>query len=85
MKDAIAVIRDRYQLTIPEEIRRYLVWTGPQRVVRLILVSKNKFLVEPYRAETMSWQRIWQNLEKIKSLGRKTSLAEFIIADRTSH
>jgi len=82
MKDTIAVIRDRYQLTIPEEIRRALVWLDSQKVVRLVLVDKDKFLVEPYKGKAVDWRKIWRSLEKIKKQGKKISLAEFVVSDR---
>lgn len=85
MKDSIAIIRDRYQLTIPEEIRKYLAWTAPRKVVRLVLLAEDRFLVEPYSEEKINWQKIWQELAKIKRWGRKISLAEFVIKDRQSH
>ena len=85
MKDTIAVIRDRYQLTIPEEIRRALVWLDSQKVVRLVLVDKDKFLVEPYKGEAVNWQKIWRGLERIKKQGKKISLTEFVVSDRETH
>ncbi len=85
MKDSIAVIRDRYQLTIPEEIRRDLNWLEIQKVVRLVLIGEGRVLVEPYQANTPNWPEIWKSLEKIKGWGAKTDLANLVIADRASH
>lgn len=85
MTDAISVIRDRYQLTIPEAIRRELLWTSPRMAVRLILVDKEKITLEPYRAKMIDWREIFKNLGKIRRMGKKTSLAEFVIADRETH
>lgn len=85
MTDTISVIRDRYQLTIPEAIRRELLWTNPRMVVKVILVDKEKILLEPYQTKAINWQEIFKNLGKISKLGRKISLAEFVIADRETH
>ena len=85
MTDTISVIRDRYQLTIPEAIRRKLLWTSPRMVVRVILVDKEKILLEPYQTKAINWQEIFNNLGRIRKLGKKISLAEFVIADRETH
>ena len=82
MKDSIAVIRDRYQLTIPEEIRKNLSWLEAQKVVRWVLVDEDKVLVEPYRGSAVGWPEIWENLKKIKNWGAKSNLADFVVADR---
>ena len=85
MTDTISVIRDRYQLTIPEAIRRELIWASPKMAVRVLLVDKEKILLEPYQTKTINWQEIFKNLGKIRKLGKKISLAEFVIADRETH
>ena len=85
MSDTISVIRDRYQLTIPEAIRRELLWTSPRMVVKVILVDKEKILLEPYQTKVIKWQEIFMNLDKIRSWGKKISLAEFVVADRETH
>jgi len=85
MKDSLAIIRDRYQLTIPEEIRKNLSWLEAQKVVRWVLVGEDKVLVEPYQASAVSWPEIWENLKKIKNWGVKSNLANFVVADRARH
>ena len=85
MKDSLAIIRDRYQLTIPEEIRKNLNWLKTQKVVRWVLVGEDKVLVEPYQESAVSWPEIWENLKKVKNWGAKSNLADFVVADRASH
>jgi bifunctional DNA-binding transcriptional regulator/antitoxin component of YhaV-PrlF toxin-antitoxin module len=85
MEEAIAIIRERHQLTIPEQIRQGLLWLIPQTAVKIILINKNRFLVEPYQPKTFSWRRIWQEIKRLKTRGRNISLAEFVMTDRQSH
>jgi len=85
MEEAIAIIRERHQLTIPEQIRQGLLWLIPQTAVKIILINKERFLVEPYQPQTLSWRKIWQGLREIKRQGKKVALAEFVLADRASH
>jgi len=85
MKQVTAIIRDRYQLTIPEEIRSYLTWMATRKAVKIVLLDQEKFLVEPYWEKKIDWQEIWKRLEKAKTQGRKISLAKFIVEDREKH
>lgn len=85
MKQTTAIIRDRYQLTIPEEIRKYLTWVATQRAVKIVLLGQEKFLVEPYLEKKIDWQEVWKRLKKAKTQGRQISLAEFVVKDREKH
>jgi len=85
MRQTTAIIRDKYQLTIPDQIRKYLTWIGTQKVVKIVLLDQEKFLVEPYFEKVTDWQEIWRGLKKAKTQGRQISLSEFVIKDREKH
>ena len=82
MQQTTAIIRDRYQLTIPDQIRKYLTWIATQKVVKVVLLDQEKFLVEPYFERKTNWQEVWERLKKVKTQGRQISLASFIVKDR---
>lgn len=81
----LAIVRQRYQLTIPASLRKLLDWLEPQQVVKISAVDKEKVLVEPYRRKTTNWKNIYKNLDQIKEWAGKTSLSEFVIKDRGTH
>lgn len=85
MNEGLAIIRKRYQLTIPYPLRKMINWLRPQKAVKINLVDKEKLLIEPYREMTTDWRGIWKALNKIKKWSGKTSLAKFVINDRESH
>ena len=78
------IIRDRFQLTIPEAVRSRLGWLAPGLAVKLS--SRNNSLVlEPYRGGAVSWEEIWKVVKSAAKKGKKTSLADFIVSDRDLH
>lgn len=83
--EQIIIVRDRYQITIPDLIRKKLVWLAPQRVVSIKTISKEKILIEPYQEKNIAWDKIWQSFEKIQKSGCQFSSTSFISKDRKSH
>jgi len=77
-----AVIRDRFQLTVPQSIRENLPWLVPGTAVHLFL-SNNQLTVRPYREETIDWKKIWKTLALVAGKGKKVSLSKFVIDDRS--
>ena len=80
---ATVIIRDRYQLTIPESIRENLPWLTPGAAMHLSLVE-NKLIIKPYQEKMINWKKIWKVLELVAKKGKKVSLTDFVIADRSS-
>lgn len=78
-----AVIRDRFQLTIPESIRGSLSWLTPGTAVRLLLKS-GQLVVQPYQEKTVDWKKIWRVLELVAGKGRQISLSKFVVNERVS-
>lgn len=85
MRDATIIIRDRYQLTLPGQIRKYLDWVEPKRAVKIILLGKEKLLVEPYTEQKTDWLEVWKKLQALAKQRKKNSLSEFVVKDREKH
>ena len=80
------VIRDRGQLTIPEKIREVRPWASPVSVVTISSVKPNEIIIQPYAQVNVDWNKIWTNIEKSRSQkGKKVTLSEFIVEDRSKH
>lgn len=82
-----SIIRDRGQLTIPEEIRDFLDWAKPCSVITIEVTGPSLLTISPQKeAKNISWEEIWDGINLSRSLvGKKCTLSEFIIADRESH
>ena len=85
MNGNLAIIRKRYQLTIPYSLRKFLDWITPQKAIKISIISKEKILIEPYKEKVINWDKIWHTFEQVKKSGKKGSLTEFLVRDRESH
>lgn len=85
MLQTTAIIRDRYQFTVPEALRENLSWIYPGAVTQII-IEKNAFVVRPYRAvSTINWEEAFKVFDLVAKSGKQTSLSEFVIEDRKRH
>ncbi|MEK9179707.1 MAG: hypothetical protein AAB893_04545 [Patescibacteria group bacterium] len=82
-----AIIRDRWQLTIPDEIRKMLPWVRPESVVSVEVTAKKELIIKPYVQEKkLNWKLIWEGIEQARSIkGKRGNLSQFIIEDRERH
>lgn len=82
-----AVVRDRYQITIPDEIRRTLDWTKPKSVVSISITSDKELVIKPYFGEKkVDWDKIRAGIKLARSFnGKQGNLSEFIAEDRQQH
>ena len=78
---ATSVIRNRFQLTIPESIRENLPWLTPGTAVHLSLTG-DQLVVRPYREKMVDWRKIWKVLESVAGKGKQISLSKFVVNDR---
>lgn len=85
MTESLAIIRNRYQLTIPASLRKFINWLTPQKVIKVKLVSGEKVLIEPYSEKSVDWDEIWKSFAAASKIARKTSLSNFVIQDRSRH
>lgn len=81
--EATVVVRNRYQITIPESIRESFAWLIPGAVMKLISAN-NRLILQPYQAGAVGWDEVWNTLDAVFQKGKKTSLADFVISDRLS-
>lgn len=79
-------IRDRGQITIPDNFRATYQWlkTGSVLVVSL---QKNKVILTPYEDKKVSnWKEIWEKIEIARAIkGKGGNLAKFVAEDRYRH
>jgi len=93
----IVKIRDRGQMTLPEELRIAIPWLKPGSVVEIetnqpktavvikpLVTRKYSYERKPYKQKmTMSWDTLKKNLEEIRKAGRQdVNLTEFLIRER---
>jgi len=84
---ATVVIRDRGQLTIPEEIREALGWADASSAVRLKVLEPKRILIEPHQQEVkVDWEAVWDGIALSRSFsGKRGNLSRFIANDRQTH
>ena len=84
---AIAVIRDRGQLTIPEKIRKQRKWVTHTSVVTISSENPDEIVIKPYPSKQVDWDKLWKQLKRVRSFkGKgKGSLSDFIAEDRYRH
>lgn len=80
-----AVIRQRGQLTVPEEIRKVFNWVTNNAVVS-INITAGGFFVAPFAAKAqkkVDWQSILERMQIAHTFkGKSGSMSQFIINDR---
>ena len=80
-----AIIRDRGQLTIPENIRKGRSWVSSSSAVTISSSKPNEIVIKPAASvSNYDWERIWRKIELARSFkGKNTiSLSKFIAKDR---
>lgn len=91
----ISKVRQRGQLTIPQEVRKALNWPEDEVVVKIATIQDG-FRVEklpishpqnPNKKLTKKqWDRIYKNMEKINKSGKQNvKLTDFLRHDRDTH
>lgn len=83
----VSIVRDRGQLTIPDEIRKVVNWITPQSAVTISVTKSDEIVITPHKKQ-YNWDRILEGIRKaraIKGKGKSISAAEFLERDRRSH
>ncbi len=91
----ISKIRERGQLTVPQDIRAALNWPDDEIVVKVTTINDG-FRVErlpishpqnPKKELTkQEWDRIYKNMEKFSKSGKQNiKLTDFLRHDRDTH
>lgn len=84
--NAVSIIRDRGQLTIPDSIRKVINWASPMSAVTISVIKPNEIVIRPHQVQ-VDWDKIWESIRKARSIkGKgKGSLSRFIAEDRYHH
>lgn len=83
-----AIVRDRFQLTIPDLIRVGVNWVTPGSVVTVAQVKADEIVIKPHIAnKRIDWDKLWKNIRLARSHqgAYQGSLSDFIVSDRESH
>lgn len=80
----VGIIRERGQLTIPEEVRKALKWAAPSSVVTISVEKPDEIRIQPHKTpEEINWDAIWNSIRLARSFkGKRGNLAKFIAEDR---
>lgn len=86
---SVGTIRNRGQLTIPEEVRRAYGWATVGSVVTISAQKPTEIIIRPYSliSQKIDWEKLWNEIELARSYPSKYSggLSEFIAQDREKH
>lgn len=84
--NAVSIIRDRGQLTIPDSIRKTLNWVSPMSAVTISVVKPNEIVIRPHQKK-VDWDKLWKQMKRVRAFKGKNkgSLSDFIIKDRETH
>ena len=81
----VSIIRDRGQLTIPDNIRKIVSLANPMSAVTISVEKPDEIVIRPHQVQ-FDWNKIWDRIKKSRSIkGKKGNLSEFISEDRHSH
>lgn len=83
-KKQITFVRDRYQVTIPEKIRKEVDWLEPQVPVEITLVDENTFTVRKYKQKEVDWNDVWKVIKELENEGENIDSTDFLRKDRDS-
>ena len=84
-KQAVGILRDRGQLTIPDTMRNSVPWMYPGSAVSMSW-SDEKLVIEPPKKVT-DWKKIHELRAKLSKARSESTIStvEFIRRDRMSH
>ncbi len=82
----LVIVRDRGQLTIPDNIRKVVSWINPMSAVSISVVKPDEIVIKPHQ-KYIDWDKIWSNIKASRAIsgkGKKSSV-EFLESDRNTH
>ena len=79
-----SIIRNRGQLTIPDEIRELRKWATPTAVVTIVSDKPDEIVIKPHTSkQTIDWDELWNKIYLARSFRDKGgNLSGFIAKDR---
>ena len=83
--NAVSIIRDRGQLTIPDSIRKTIGWVSPMSAVTISVVKPNEIVIRPHQTQ-VDWDKLWARIRRVRAFKSKGqgNLSTFIVKDRES-
>ncbi len=85
---ATAIIRQRGQLTLPENIRSVRKWVSTDSVVTVISDKPDEIVIKPHSSQKhLDWDKLWKQIKRVRSFkgrGKPVSISSFIARDRIS-
>lgn len=81
------IVRDRGQITLPDEIRKLKTWASSQSVITISASENDEIIITPYtKTKKHDWDKVWSAIKKARAIkGKGGSLSAFIAKDRLSH
>lgn len=83
------IIRQRAQITIPDQIRKHLSWVQPNRAVSISVRADDEIVIKPHSSQKeVNWKKLRQQIKRVRAFkgrGKPVSLSEFIVKDRETH
>ncbi len=81
--NAVSIIRDRGQLTIPDSIRKVISWVSPMSAVTISVIKPNEIVIRPHQAQ-VDWDKLWKQIKRVRAFKGKGqgNLSAFIANDR---
>lgn len=80
----VSIIRDRGQLTIPDEIRKMVTWVTPQSAVSISVVKSDEIIIRPHQKQ-IDWDEIWENIRKSRALKGKRAISALGVLEKDRH
>jgi len=85
-----ATIRQRGQLTIPDQVRQQFSWIKENAVVAIITSPLGEVIIKPLSIHASSdkpdWNELWRKITLVRSFkGKRGNLSKFIAKDRYRH
>jgi len=82
----VVIIRDRGQLTIPDDIRKVVNWVSTSSAVSISVVKPDEIIIKPHQ-KYVDWDKIWNNIRRSRAISGKGKLsaAKALERERQSH
>ena len=80
----VSIIRQRGQLTIPDDIRNALLWASPHSAVTISVEKSDEIKITPHiTTQSVDWQAVWNGIQKARIIkGKAGNLSQRINEDR---
>ena len=86
---AVGIIRQRGQLTIPDKIREAFDWLTPSSAITITSQKPDEIVIRPVSAgkKAVDWDKMWSLIRKSRAIKGKNpvSALEILQKDRQSH